>query len=146
MRTAEAGRGKMKLTIECTEEQAQLLVNCLEEAFRFRMKQENLFLEHILLETYPEKGKSGENFEKAKWKWYEVRESAQTVCKALMNIIYGKYTTECLKSTHEISDMWRVIRHELYMFDHDGKDFWDVRSDKPIQLSDMPLIKCEVEE
>lgn len=133
----------MKLTIECTEEQASLLVNCLEDAFRFRMKQESICLEHILWEKYPDKEKC-KDFEKAHDRWLEMRDHAKITCKALMDIIYGIYYTDLPKETHEISDMWSVIRHSIYMLDHDGTDFRDVRSVKPIRLGDLPLIKCEV--
>lgn len=134
----------MKLTIECTEGQAQLLLNCLEESFRFRMKQENASLENVLWERYPDKEKC-KDFEKARDRWSEMRVHAEIICKALMDIIYGDGFEGQPKEANEISDMWSVIRHSIYMLDHDGTDFWDVRSDKPMRLSDMPLIKCEVE-
>lgn len=133
----------MKLTIECAEEQAQLLVNCLEEAFRFRMKQERNFLEHILWEEYPDKEKC-KNVEEAQDKWLEMRDHAKGTCRALMNNIYGVYNTDMPKEANEIADMWRVIRHNIYKA-NGGNDEGCVMNYEPIQISNLPLIKCEVE-
>lgn len=133
----------MKLTIECTEEQAQLLVNCLEDSFRFRMKQENAFLEHILWEKYRDIEKCKDD-EKAQDRWFDMRGHAEVTCEALMEIIYGRYNADVPKEANEIADMWRVIRHNIYKA-NGGDDSWSVLNDKPIQISDLPLIKCEVE-
>lgn len=133
----------MKLTIECTEEQAQLLVNCLEDAFRFRMKQESNCLEHVLWEKYPDKEKC-KDFEKAQDRWIDMRDHAEIACKGLMDIIYGKHYTELPKEAHEIADMYKVIRHEIYKA-KGGNEKWSVLNDEPFKIGDLPLIKCEVE-
>lgn len=128
----------MKVTIECEPEQVQLIIDCLEESFRFRMKQGNNFLDKILLEQYP---KNHEQHEK----WYKMREDAEAVCKALIDIIYCTTSIELPESTHNISDMWSCLRHALYMVDHDGTDYMDVRSDNPIKLGEFSLPKVSVE-
>ena len=122
----------MKLTIECTPEQAQMIVDCLEESFRFRMGQENLFLDRPIWEIWDKKSNI-----------YEVRETATCIAKGLMHTLYDGI--EQPKEVNEIADMWRVLRHELYLANGGKPDnYMDVRSDNPIQLSDWPLIKVEV--
>ena len=120
----------MKLTIDCTDEQAKILLKCLEESFRFPLRQPGLFLENIFWET----------------EQFEHRDDAESVCSALMDIIYGKNCTEHTPETDVIIDMWHVLRHELYLANGgDPNNYMDVRSDKTIKLGDMPMIKVEVE-
>ena len=125
----------MKLTIECTPEQAQMMVDCLEECFRFRMGQASCFLENPICEVWDWEEKE---------KMYDKRCYAEEITRELMHTLY--YGIEMPKRAHEISDMWSVLRHELYLANGgDPNNYKDIRSDAPIQLSDLPLIKVEVD-
>lgn len=125
----------MKLTIDCTDEQAQLLLNCLEESFRFRMQQSISFLSIVTADR---------GFDCEKYGGVST-EMAEGYLRSLMTVLYGAGNTKLTDDTQCISDMWSVIRHEIYIANGGEKDTWDVRSSKPIKLGDLPMIKVEVE-
>lgn len=133
----------MKLTIECTEEQANLIVRSLELAFRPLMNQWD-DLSRWLTEsecTYDESSVE----DKIKFAKYMAKlESIREMLKAVGRI-NKPYIVKEDSNAEIVADMWSVLRHELYKSQHKEDGLSDVRSYKPIQVGSIPLIKCEVE-
>lgn len=133
----------MKLTIECTEEQANLIVRSLEIAFRPLMNQW-MDLAYWLADDSYTYDKSNPNNDKLFDRHIQNRDILEGLLKTAGRINYGHKTTSSA-TARNISDMWSVLRHELYLANNGEKDSWDVRSREPIQIGEYPLIKCEVE-
>lgn len=132
----------MKLRIELTEVQLQLLINALEVNFRFMMGQGSIVAD--LLSQCPNKSK----FEDEK-EWNRVfdrylltRDLAEKLLNDCSQIMYGSGPLH--EDAHRLSDMWSVLRHVQYNLQQ-NKDDWDVRSHSPFQMSDWDLMKVEVE-
>lgn len=133
----------MKLTIECTEEQANLIVRSLELAFRPLMNQWDDLARWLTECEYTHDRFDSED--KLKFAKYMVRlESIKEMLKAVGRINKPYLITED-SNAEIVADMWSVLRHELYKSQHKEDDLSDVRSYKPIRVGSIPLIKCEVE-
>lgn len=133
----------MKITIECNEEQADLMVAALEDYFRLRMGQADHMAQSLADDTFKWDESNPEN--KRLFDNYIVRrENLECVYQALINMAYGnrfKSPDACLNAC----DIWRCLRHELYMSSDCKKNGWDVRGDKPRKLGTIDLPKIEVE-
>ena len=131
----------MKLRIELSEEQLQLLINALEVNFRFMMGQGSIVAD--LLSQCPDKSK----YKKEKvWnrvfdRYLLTRDLAGKLLNDCSEIMYGIKPPE---DTNRLSDMWSVLRHTQYNLQQ-SRDDWDVRGNKPFQMSDLELMKVEVE-
>lgn len=131
----------MKLKIELSEEQLQLLINALEVNFRFMMGQGNIVAD--LLSQCPDKSK----FDDEAWnrvfdRYLLTRDLAGKLLKDCSDMMYGSRTLP--EDTHRLSDMWSVLRHTQYNLQQ-NRDDWDERGNKPFQMSDWDLMKVEVE-
>lgn len=134
----------MKLTIECTKEQANLIVKSLEIAFRPLMNQWMDLANWLASDSY---AYDADNIQHDKLFSMHIqnRNTLEEILKTVGRINYD-YKTTSSATARNISDIWSVLRHELYIANNGEKDSWDVRSSEPIQLGEYPLIKCEVEE
>ena len=140
----------MKITIDCTEEQAEIIVAALEDYFRLRMGQADHMAQSLADNTYKWDKDNPDN--KRLFDMYLVRrENLNYVYRALISIAYGSrlaVSDTChgvSMSSANACDIWRCLRHELYMTSDCDKRTWDVRGDKPIQLGTIDLPKIEVE-
>ena len=131
----------MKITIECTEEQANLIVKSLEALFRTEMSQPD-FIADILAEDSTDEP-HGKHFDLYILK----REDIEIAMKAVTDIAYGKWQAKVSDECHNISDIWSCLRHALFMYQKPKREVleWDVRGREPIQLGTMPLPKIEIE-
>lgn len=133
----------MKLVIECNEDQAQLIVQSLELAFRPLMNQWNDLANWLANDKYTY-DLNNPNNDKLFDMHIQNRNALEEILETVGRINYG-YKTQSSETARNILDIWSVIRHELYCADHDNTDSWDVRGCSPIQIGEFPLIKCEVE-
>lgn len=134
--------GVMKLKIELSEEQLQLLINALEVNFRFMMGQGSIVAD--LLSQCPDKSKFNDEKEwnKVFDRYLLTRDLAGKLLNDCSELMYGNRLLH--EDTHRLSDMWSVLRHTKYNLQQ-NRDDWDVRGDKPFQMSDWELMKVEVE-
>lgn len=128
----------MKLEVDISEDQLRLLINTIEAVFRFMMPyQSNSLVEFFALEQMDR-----EHFRE----WLANREKAEAFVKQLQNMLFD-FTKE-VPDTYRLADMWSVLRHAEWEYQHPNQksDFWDVRSDKPIQQSDWGLMQIKVKQ
>lgn len=130
----------MKLKIELSEEQLQLLINALEINFRFMMRQGNIVAD--ILTQIPNKNKFEDNdaWNRAFEYYLTARDFAGKELDLLSNFMYKGTLPE---DVHRLSDMWAVLRRLQYNLQPEKSD-WDVRRLEPIQISDFELMKVEV--
>lgn len=134
----------MKITIECCEEQVNLIVAALEDYFRLRMGQNLHMAQSLADDTYKWDEKNPNNgmlFNR----YIDRRDTLEYAYLALMRIAYGANRYESSDACRNASDIWRCLRHELYMTSDCEKTDWDVRYDEPIRLGTLDLPKIEVE-
>ena len=132
----------MTLKIELTEEQLQLLINALEVNFRFMMGQGNIVAD--LLSQCPDKSKFDDKtaWDRAFDRYLLTRDFAGVLLNNCSKTLYERTLHE---DAHRLSDMWSVLRHTQYNLQQ-NKDDWDVRSHAPFQMSDLDLMKVEVQD
>ena len=132
----------MKITIECNEEQADLIAAALEDYFRLRMGQADHMAMSLAGDTFKWDESNPEN-KKLFDEYIERRANLFYVYQALIKIAH----VDRIRRTDAFntSDIWRCLSHELYMTSDGEKSDWDVRGDKPIKLGTLDLPKIEVE-
>ena len=129
---------KIKMvTLELNEAQAMVVQVALEEWFRLRMGQSFDLANDLAFMGYKRDEAHPERFDAAITK----RNSLEYVIKAMFNIAWPHYGTphEVEPRTHVASDIWSVLRHELWKVRTDGTDSWSVDAATPIQLGPEPL-------
>ena len=126
-----------KVTLELNEAQAGIVQAALEEWFRLRMGQSYDLANDLAFMGFKHDKDHPERFDAAITK----RNSLEYVIKALFNIAWPHYGTphEIEPRTHVASDIWSVLRHELWKVRDDGTDSWGVSAATPIQLGPEPL-------
>lgn len=130
----------MKIQIELTEEQLNLIINALEITFRTMMGQG--FTVAILMSEIPRKADYDDEqiFKKNLDKCIMERDVAVKLINTLSSVLYG--SDELPKNAHRYSDMWSALRHLQYqLHPHDG---YDTRKSEPFQMSDYPMMKVEL--
>lgn len=132
----------MKITIECNEEQADLMVAALEDYFRLRMGQADHVAMSLADDTFKWDESNPEN-KRLFDKYIERKANLSYVYQALIKIAYGDGIKR--SDAFNASDIWRCLRHELYITSDCEKNDWDVRGNKPIKLGTIDLPKIEVE-
>ena len=129
---------KIKMvTLELNEAQAMVVQVALEEWFRLRMGQSFDLANDLAFMGYKRDEAHPERFDACITK----RNSLEYVIKAMFNIAWPHYGTphEVEPRTHVASDIWSVLRHELWKVRTDGTDSWSVDAATPIQLGPEPL-------
>lgn len=133
----------MKLQIELKEEQLSLLINALEVNFRLMMHQGSIAAD--LLAEFPIKdGMPDEKWKPMFERYLAHKEDAEYLVTALSNVLYGSNYIRLPDDCHRLSDMWSAFRHAQWQLLGNPDDHSDVRSWKPFQMSDYPMIKVEV--
>lgn len=132
----------MKITIECNEEQADLMVAALEDYFRLRMGQADHMAMSLAGDTFKWDESNPEN-KRLFDEYIERKANLFYVYQALIKIAH----VDRIRRTDALnaSDIWRCLSHELYMTSDCEKSDWDVRGDKPIKLGTLDLPRIEVE-
>ena len=134
----------MKITIECNEEQADLMVAALEDYFRLRMGQADHMAQSLADDIYEWDESNPKNQELFN-EYLKRREELGNWYELLIRIAYGRGCCWSSDRCRNAADIWRCLRHELYMTSDCEKSDWDVRGDEPIQLGTIDLPKIEVE-
>lgn len=130
----------MKLEIELSKEQLQLLINAIEINFRFLMKQESIVTDLLAVSAVPLKsGKTDKEWEREFDDWLIRSKFAEKNIRVACETLYKEYMGQ---DAHRLSDMWSALRHLQYEQDEEKHD-WDVRSCEPMQLSDYPMISVK---
>lgn len=132
----------MKIQIDLTEEQLQLMINALEVTFRIMMGQGEIVAD--LLAEMPRREKCGNHWDKAFGDYLTRRECAEHQINAMSKTLYGEFG-ELVDDTHRYSDMWSALRHLQYNL-HPHDDGYDTRASEPFAMSDYPMIKIKLVE
>ena len=125
----------MKITIECSDNQADIILQALEDFFRLRMGQSDCVAQSLVddvadihdIDNYLDK-----------------RAMLESAFRMVVNIAYPR-CNHSSDTCRNASDLWSSIRHALYNAEPHDPDSWDVRSREPIQLGTEPLPKVEVQ-
>ena len=125
----------MKITIECSNDQADIILQALEDFFRLRMGQADCVAQSLVddvadlhdIDNYCDK-----------------REMLESAYRMVVNIAYPR-SNHSSDTCRNASDLWCCIRYAIYKAKSHDPDSWDVRSSEPIQLGTEPLPKVEVE-
>lgn len=141
----------MKLIIECEEEQAQIMINALEDYFRLRMGQELHMADSLARDTF-KYNVDDPNNEKKFDEYIIRRENLECVYRSLIDVAYGRYGYRKASTTTDdcrnASDIWSCLRHSIYVEDlargKVEKEYYDVRGQEPIRMGTLPLMKVEV--
>lgn len=102
----------MKLKIELSEEQLQLIINALEVNFRLMMGQGSIVAD--LLAQCPDKSKfdNEEDWARAFDRYLLARDFAGMMLNNCGTVLYENRNLP--KDAHRLSDMWSVLRHTQY--------------------------------
>lgn len=125
----------MKITIECSDNQVEIILQALEDFFRLRMGQADCVAQSLVddaadmhdIDNYCDK-----------------REMLESAFRMVVNIAYPR-CNHSSDTCRNAADLWRCIRHAIYMAKPHDPDSWDVRNSEPIQLGTELLPKVEVE-
>lgn len=125
----------MKITIECSENQTDIILQALEDFFHLRIRQADCVAQSLVddaedvhdIDSYCDK-----------------REMLESAFDTVINIAYSR-NNRSSDTCRNAADLWSCIRHAVYMEKPHDPDSLDVRSREPIQLGTEPLPKVEVE-
>lgn len=130
----------MKITIECSDNQADIILQALEDFFRLRMGQADCVAQSLVDDV------ADINID---INYYcEKRTMLESAFRTVVNIAYSKkdfWIDRSSDTCRNASDLWTCINHAIYMAKPHDMDSWDVRNREPIQLGAEPLPKVEVE-
>lgn len=124
----------MKITIECSDNQADIILQALEDFFRLRMGQADCVAQSLVddaadlndIDNYCDK-----------------REMLESAFRMVVNIAYPRRVRSS-DTCRNATDLWKCINHAIYMAKPHDPDSWDVRGSEPIQLGTEPLPKVKV--
>lgn len=138
----------MKLTIECTAQQAKIIEVALEEYFRIRMNQWLDVSMDLAFDGNHDSNQAKETDEdlRRRIQCREEMESLFRQISALHNKAIGS-SCELSENTRNASDIWSCLRHSLWQIENKDttKTSYDVRSHAPIQLGTLKLPVITVE-
>lgn len=136
-----------KIRIEMTEEQMNLMIKALELYFRPMMNQWSGLAEHLAFCSIGGNFNSEDDeYRKEKLEKYLVvmgllKKQFEGIGQFWYKIDYMNFTLP--KNARNVSDMWSALRHCQWQLSENKHDC-DVRSGKPMQLGEMPMIKVEI--
>ena len=125
----------MKITIECSENQADIILQALEDFFRLRMGQADCVAQSLVDDAVDIHDIDN---------YYDKREMLESAFRTVVNIAYPR-NNRSSDTCRNAADLWTCIRHAIYMGKPHNPDSWDVRSREPIRLGTEPLPRVEVE-
>lgn len=126
----------MKITIECSKNQADIILHALEDFFRLRMGQSDCVAQS-LVDDVTDIHDDIDNY-------LDKRAMLESAYRMVVVIAYPRIIHSS-DTCRNASDLWSSIRHALYKAEPHDPDSWDTRSREPIQLGTEPLPKVEVE-
>lgn len=133
----------MKVTMELSSIQLRLLLEALEFTFRAKLGQSNICADILVDDDfdYFTVKRDIKSIDEARVK----KDSVSHVLKAAFDIISDPYNKTASEGCKIQSDMWSVIRHEMWGLQPNHTGMWDVRSQPPLQLGSEELITFTIE-
>jgi len=134
----------MKLEVEMTQEQLNLLILSTEVYARALMNQPDLVADILAEDRFFYDKENPEN-DKRFHEWIDARDEFTEKLRAALNIMFrDSYKSE---SCQNLIDIWRVLRHFQYSIsDNIDKSLYDVRASEPYHGGTEPLMRVRVME
>ena len=132
----------MKLEVEMTQEQLNLLILSTEVYARALMNQPDLVADILAEDRFFYDKEDPEN-DKRFHEWIAARDEFTEKLRAALNIMFrDSYKSETCQN---LIDIWRVLRHLQYnISDNMDKSLYDVRAFEPYHGGTEPPIKVKV--
>ena len=132
----------MKLEMEMTEEQLNLLILSTEVYGRILMNQPDLVADIIAEDRFFYDKEDPDNDRKFH-EWIKARDELTEKLRAALNTMFrDSYKSDTCQN---LIDIWHVLRHlQYYVSDHIDKNLYDVRASEPYQGGTEPLMKVRV--
>ena len=123
----------MKITIECSENQADIILQELNDFVE-------LFCADCVAQSLVDDVADPHDIDN----YCDKRTLLESALRMAVNIAYP-INTRSSDTCRNATDLWTCIRHAIYIAKPHDPDSWDVRNRDPIQLGAEPLPKVEVE-
>ena len=132
----------MKLEMEMTEEQLNLLILSTEIYGRILMNQPDLVAD-IIAEDRLFYDKNNPKNDRRFREWLKDRDEMTEKLRAALNVMFrDTYKSDTCQN---LIDIWHVLRHLQYnVSDNIDKNLYDVRSSEPLQGGTEPLMQIRV--
>ena len=132
----------MKLEVEMTQEQLNLLILSTEVYARALMNQPDLVADILAEDRFFYDKEDPEN-DKRFHEWIAARDEFTEKLRAALNTMFrDSYKSETCQN---LIDIWRVLRHLQYIIsDNMDKSLYDVRAFEPYHGGTEPPIKVKV--
>jgi len=134
----------MKLEVEMTQEQLNLLILSTEVYARALMNQPDLVADILAEDRFFYDKEDPENDKKFQ-EWIASRDEFTEKLRAALNIMFRDFYKS--ESCQNLIDIWRVLRHLQYSIsDNIDKSLYDVRASEPYHGGTEPLMRVRVME
>ena len=132
----------MKLEVDMTEEQLNLLILSTEIYGRILMNQPDLVADIVAEDRFFYDKNDPEN-DKKFHEWIATRDEFTEKLRAALNIMFrDSYKSETCQN---LIDIWRVLRHLQYnISDNIDKSLYDVRASEPYHGGTEPLMRVRI--
>ena len=132
----------MRVEVELTEEQLNLLILSTEVYARALMNQPDLVADILAEDRFFYDKEDPEN-DKKFHEWIAARDELTEKLRSALNIMFrDSYKSETCQN---LIDIWRVLRHLQYnISDNIDKSLYDVRASEPYHGGTEPPIKVKV--
>ena len=132
----------MRVEVELTEEQLNLLILSTEVYARALMNQPDLVADILAEDRFFYDKEDPEN-DKRFHEWIAARDEFTEILRAALNTMFrDSYKSETCQN---LIDIWRVLRHLQYIIsDNMDKSLYDVRAFEPYQGGTAPPFKVKV--
>ena len=132
----------MKLEVEMTEEQLNLMILSTEVYGRILMNQPDLVADIIAEDRFFYDKEDPDNDRKFH-EWIKARDELTEKLRAALNTMFrDSYKSDTCQN---LIDIWHVLRHLQYnISDNIDKNLYDVRASEPYQGGTEPLMKVRV--
>ena len=132
----------MKLEVEMTEEQLNLLILSTEIYGRILMNQPDLVADIIAEDGFFYDKNDPEN-DRRFHKWIEDRDEMTEKLRMALNVMFhDSYKSDTCR---DLIDIWRVLRHLQYnISDNIDKSLYDVRASEPYHGGIEPLMRVRI--
>ena len=132
----------MKLEVEMTEEQLNLLILSAEVYGRILMNQPDLVVDIIAEDRFFYDKEDPDNDRKFH-EWIKARDELTEKLRAALNTMFrDSYKSDTCQN---LIDIWHVLRHLQYnISDNIDKNLYDVRASEPYQGGTEPLMQIRI--
>ena len=134
----------MKYKLELTENQLKVVKSALEDYFRQRMGQFFELPDDIAFDGYDRNKHDNIDFKER----IARRDAGKSLLESAYKLMRPEWNLPKMQNCMIAEDMWRVIRYALWMQRPEKERAqipWCVDGDKPIKISDEPMIKVEAD-